>query len=101
MSLGNYSGGLVGRNAFYPGGVDTFYNVVIRQTSLDCAIDIRRLGVNRRVQQLIRSAAACRSIDVVAHDRNRRTTGRLPTQVGFRYHAPPRAAQTDDRCTVG
>ncbi len=35
LSLGNCRGGLVGRNAFYPGGVDTFYDVVIRQTSLD------------------------------------------------------------------
>jgi hypothetical protein len=55
-NLGNCGGGLVSRNAFYP---DTFYDVVIRQTSLDCAIHIRRLGVNRRVQQLIRSAATC------------------------------------------
>ena len=59
VDLRNCHGDIVGRSAFHPGGVDTFYVVGISCPTLDGAIHIRRLGVNGRVEQLIRGTAAC------------------------------------------
>ena len=56
LVLGYGRGGLVGRRAFHPGGIDTFYDVVIGRTTLNIGVYIGRLGVIRRVQQLIRGA---------------------------------------------
>src|ERR1700722_4494239 len=80
--LGDSGGGLVRRAALHPGGVYTFHDIVIALARRNIVIRIGRLGVERRVQQLI-SRAAARTIDVIARNRISRTAWRLPAQVNI------------------
>ena len=80
MLLGDSYAHLIGRDTLIPRGVNRFHVVNISRTTLDCAIDIRRSGINRRVHQLIRRATARGSINVVTHHGISGTTWRIPTQ---------------------
>src|SRR5208282_924732 len=85
-----YCGHVRGR-ACNSGGVDALDDVVVSLAVKYRGVYISGLGDDRRVQLLIRSAAARRAIDVVADDRVRRTRGRIPGQTNFvgDIHAGP------------
>jgi hypothetical protein len=46
LALGDRGSDAARRVAFYPGSVNTFYNVVVGQTRLDCTVHIRSLSVD-------------------------------------------------------
>ena len=46
LALGDRCSDAARRGAFYPGSVDTFYNVVVGRTRLNCTVHIRGLSVD-------------------------------------------------------
>jgi hypothetical protein len=61
--------------------IDALHLVHVGRPALNCAVGVIHLAVGRRIQLRKRSAAICRSVDVITRDWVSRAARSIPTQI--------------------